>query len=183
LQGLGADRVCLDMHPQRDVLVLDTHHAHLPLAMREAYLSDLQAWVAVTCRAAARRVDNRAALGLIDTLFGRAPAADVSRWQSIGPHAALRRAHGLSDDAVSVLLLATAPRLWGTLSHVYAAICSGGYHFVLGAHVIGALLGDRRAVATELARTAPLVTHGLVTLRPTGAVMVSPEVVCRLAGT
>jgi len=173
------------MQTQRDVLYLDTQQAPLPLAMREAYLGDLQSWVIAMCRAAARRgaAADRCTVGLIDALYGRGGSeADILRWRSIGPHANLRREFGLSDDAVSILLLVTAPRLWGALAHVYAAIRlpTAG---VISQFLLATLMDSRTAVLTELAREAPLVRHGLVSIRPTGAIVASSTVVRQLAGT
>ena len=104
---------------RRDVLILDTRNTPLPRAMLDAYLDDLRSWISDLCRAAG----NGPALSLVDALHGpcSAPGA-FSRWDAIGPHAALRREYGLSRDALAILLVAAAPRLWGSLAHVYAAV-------------------------------------------------------------
>ena len=82
-------------------------------------------------------------------------------------------------DAIAILLVAAAPRLWGSLAHVYAAVTG---RVVIDEHVLARLLGDRSAVVRELARTAPLVAFGLINIRPTGAIVASAEAVGRLAG-
>jgi len=64
---------------------------------------------------------------------------------------------------------------------VYSAI-SVGRRGVPDRQVLGALLGDPVAVARELARTAPLVQTGLVTVQASGAVSVDRDLVRRLAG-
>lgn len=172
--------VCLDMHPCRDVLMLNTCEAPLPLAMHEAYLLDLQAWVVDACRKATRA--DRAATSLLDALFAHRSAASFARWASIGPHARLRRELGLSDDAIDILLLAAAPRMWGALTHVYAAIPPRVGVTIVNQHVLAALVGNRPGVLGELRRDAPLVARGLVSVRPTGSVVVSDHVIRRIAG-
>ena len=172
------------MQAQR-VIFLDTRHDQLPLAMREAYLADVQAWVLGTCRAAVRAggCSDRSALGLIEALYGqRSFEGSLARWRSIGPHASIRREFQLSDDAVSLMLLAAAPRLWGALTHVYAAICMPGRNFVVSPLLLSMLLGSRPATLRELSADAPLVKYGLIAIRPSGAILASSDVVCRLAG-
>lgn len=177
MQGLRAPCVCLVMQPtRRDVLILDTRTAPLPRAMLDTYLDDLRSWVSELCRAAG----NGPALSLVDALHGPSSAPGAfSRWDVIGPHAQLRREYGLSRDALAILLIAAAPRLWGSLAHVYTAVTG---RVVIDEHVLATLLGDRTAVVRELARSAPLVAFGLVTIRPTGAIVASAEAVGRLAG-
>jgi hypothetical protein len=164
------------MNARRDVVILDTRFSPLPHAMLDRYLADLRAWVAERCRAAG----GRAPLALIDALYadGGSPAG-FARWESIGPHAGLRREYGLSPDAVAILLVAAAPRMWGMFAHVYAAVAG---RVEVDANVLGVLLGDRAAAVRELDRSAPLVAFGLVSVRASGAVVPSAEVVCRLAG-
>jgi hypothetical protein len=163
------------------VLYLDTQHAQLPLAMREAYLADVQAWVAGMCRWAAR--NDRSTLGLIDALYGLSSSSErIARWRSIGPHASLRREFQLSDDAVSILLLACAPYLWGAMTHVYAAIARPIAGVLVNQHLLAALVEDRFIVLRELCREAPLVRNHLVRVRPTGAIVPSTDVLRRFAG-
>jgi hypothetical protein len=101
------------MEPAQRVVTLDTH-SHLPLAMHQLYLADVQAWVVATCR----RATNRLVGNMLDALFARGGCADLARWQWIGPHAALRSEYRLSQDAIAILLLAAAPKLWGNLSFI-----------------------------------------------------------------
>ena len=161
---------------RRDVLILDTRTTPLPRAMLDTYLDDLRSWVSDLCRAAG----SGPALSLVDALHGPCsePGA-FSRWDAIGPHATLRREYGLSRDALAILLVAAAPRLWGSLAHVYASVTG---RVVIDQHVLATLLGDRSAVIRELAPTAPLRAFGLITIRPTGALVASSEAVGRLAG-
>ena len=164
--------------PRRDVLLLDTRTTPLPRAMLDAYHADLRGWVAELCRAAGRGP----ALGLIDALYGERttlPGA-FARWDAIGPHAELRRQYGLSRDALAILLVAAAPRLWGPLAHVYAAV-TGRVH--TDEHALAMLLGDRSAILRELAPGAPLLAFELLARTPTGNLVASAEVVSRLAGT
>jgi hypothetical protein len=166
------------MEPQRDVLFLDTRYAPLPLAMRDQYLADVHGWVIGLCRAAAQ---DRATLSLIDGLYGNYVGAwDVARWRSIGPHASIRRELQLSDDAIAILLLTAAPKLWGALQHVYSAIVMPTCSYVVTQPLLAKLIDDRRAVLRELHRDAPLMRSKLVTMRPTGAIAANPAVVQRL---
>jgi len=162
------------MSMRRDVLLLDTRATPLPRAMLDAYLCDLRSWITDLCRAA----DRGAPLSLVDALYGppSTPGA-FARWDSIGPHAALRRQYGLSADALAILIIIAAPRLWGPLAHVYAAIAG---RVGIDEQVVAKLLGDRSAVLRELTRDAPLIAFGLVARRPTGELVASSEVVCRL---
>jgi hypothetical protein len=170
------------MHPHRDVLLLDTQHAQLPLAMREQYLVDLHAWVTDHCRAAARRGEGeRFAMPVIDALCGpAAPPIGFARWRSIGPHASLRREFGLSDDAVAIMLLVAAPRMWGALTHVYASLVRSFSGIVVSQQLLATLLDSRTMVLSELACQAPLIRNGLVSIRGNGAIVASGTVVRRL---
>ncbi|HEY5925108.1 MAG TPA: hypothetical protein VIV11_25675 [Kofleriaceae bacterium] len=171
------------MHTQREVLFLDTRHSPLPRAMREQYLLDLQGWVIAMCRLAVATHGDRVTLDLIQALYGAGGVAgDFTRWQSIGPHASIRREFQLSDDAVSILLLASAPRLWGALSHVYASITPSCL-FRLDQKLLELLLDDRAAVARELHRGAPLIRTKLVSVRSTGSIVPNGAVVRRLIGS
>jgi hypothetical protein len=171
-----------------DVLYLDTEHTPLPAAMRESYLSDVQAWVLDGCRRAIRAgvATGRIAPGvmsLCDALFGwPGPACKLDRWHSIGPHAALRRSANLSADAIAILLYAAAPELWSSMTFVYSAISMTG-RGVPDRQVLGALLGDPSAVASELKPSAPLVESGLIVAPAWGVVTVDREVIRRLSGS
>ncbi len=173
------------MVPQRDVLFLDTRFQPLPLAMREQYLADLQGWVVATCQMAAAARGDRSTLGLIQALFGACGhAGSFERWHSIGPHASIRREFQLSENAVATLLLASAPRLWGCMSHVYASMSMPNCRFVVDAAMMSMLLDDRDAAMRELHREAPLVRGQLVSIRAaTGAIVPASAVVRRLANT
>jgi hypothetical protein len=144
--------------------------------MLDAYHADLRAWVRDLCRAAG----HGPGIGLIDALYPATgePGAFV-RWDAIGPHASLRRTYDLSHDAVAILLLTAAPRMWGPFAHVYAAVTG---RVIVDEHVLARLLGDLGAVLRELARGAPLLAHKLVSRRPTGEIVASAEVLCRLTG-
>jgi hypothetical protein len=168
------------MQAHRDIVVLDTYRSKLPRAMQELYLNDLQAWVLDACRNA---TGSDATIGkMLDALFGqRGSSTGLSRWEFIGPHAALRSAYRLSRDAVTILLVAAAPKLWGNLAFVYDALSPSG-NGRADFNVLRRLLGDRIDLRRELAADAPLVAFGLVTVSPSGAVSVDSEVVCRLAG-
>ena len=170
------------MVPQRDVLFLDTRYQPLPLAMREQYLVDLQGWVIAMCQMAAAARGDRSTLALIQALFGACGhAGSFERWASIGPHASIRREFQLSDHAVSILLLASAPRLWGCMSHVYASVSMPSCRFVVDTNLVGVLLDDRDAAMRELHREAPLVRAQLVSVRAaTGAIVPASAVVRRL---
>src|SRR6267154_4616956 len=100
LQGLSADRVCLGMSTQQDVVIFDAAQLGLPFAMREAYHADLRAWVVACCREAIARDARprvRQAGALLDALCdGTGCAIGFARWSSIGPHATLRRELALS---------------------------------------------------------------------------------------
>lgn len=163
--------------PRRDVLLLDTRNTPLPRAMLDVYHADLRGWIAELCRAAG----HGPAVGLIDALYGErtSPSGAFARWDAIGPHAELRRQFNLSRDALAILLVAAAPRLWGPLAHVYAAV-TGRVH--TDEHMLAQLLGDRAAILRELAPGAPLLAFELVTRTPTGNLVASAEVVRRLAG-
>jgi hypothetical protein len=176
LQLSVAACVCSIMEPRRDVLVLDTRTTPLPRAMLDAYHADLRAWIRDLCRAVGRGPG----LGLIDALYPATsePGAFI-RWDAIGPHAMLRRQYQLSHDAIAILLVCAAPRMWGPFAHVYAAATG---RVTLDEHVLARLLGDRSAVLRELSSTAPLLTYRLVSRRPTGEIVASAEVLCRLAG-
>ncbi len=175
MQGLVAACVCLVMEPSRNVLVLDTRTTPLPPAMLDAYHADLRGWIRDLCRAAGASPS----MDLIEALYPTTTTPGAfARWHAIGPHAALRREYGLSNDAVAILLVAAAPRLWGPIAHVYAAATG---RVGIDEHVLAALL-DRGAVLRELAPGAPLLAYRLISRRPTGAIVASAEVVCRLAG-
>ncbi|HSN25438.1 MAG TPA: hypothetical protein VLT45_04110 [Kofleriaceae bacterium] len=164
--------------PRRDVLLLDTRNTPLPRAMLDVYHADLRGWIAELCRTAG----DGPALGLIDALYGERtmlPGA-FARWDAIGPHAELRRQFNLSRDALAILLVAAAPRLWGPLAHVYAAV-TGRVH--TDEHMLAQLLGDRAAIVRELAAGSPLLAFKLLARTPTGNLVASAEVVSRLAGT
>jgi hypothetical protein len=168
------------MQVHRDVVVLDTHRSKLPQAMQELYLADLQAWVLAACRnvsATDKPIGN-----MLEGLFERTESTGgLVRWQWIGPHAAVRDTHRLSQDAVMILLLAAAPKLWGNFAYVYDAISStsrGHADF----NLLRRLLGDRIDLRRELSADSPLVAFGLVKVSATGAVSVTSDVVCRLAG-
>jgi hypothetical protein len=162
---------------------IDFRHCQLPHAMQQQYLLDLQAWVADTCRAAIRcggAADRDTAEALLDGLFPSPGAgASFARWDAIGPHAAIARENGLSPDAVAILLLTAAPRMWGGLLHVYAAITG---RTAIDDHALAVLLRSQMTVVRELSREAPLVAFGVVSRRPTGSLTVNRDVVCRLAG-
>jgi len=167
------------MTPQRDLIFPGTGHGHLPLATREAYLADLQGWVLGMCRAAAKA--DYSTVRLIEGLFGTGgSAASLAPWHGNGPHASIRREFQLSEQAVQILLLAAAPYLWGSLTHVYAAI-TRPQSCLVGVRLLTELLGDRGAVMRELCREAPLVRHGLVRVHATGAIVASSPVIARLA--
>lgn len=179
LQGFGADCVCLGMH----AISIDFRQVHLPQTMQQQYLADLLAWVCDTCRAAIRCgevADREAAEALLDGLYTPPGAgAGFSRWDAIGPHAAVRREYGLSPDAVAILLLAAAPRMWGGLLHVYAAITGRA---TVDEHALATLMRSQVSVVRELSREAPLLAFGVMTRRPTGVLTVNHDVLCRLAG-
>lgn len=162
---------------------IDFRHAQLPQAMQQQYLVDLQGWISDTCRAAIRyggATDQETAEALLDALFPPAGAgAAFARWDAIGPHAGIARDNGLSPDAVAILLLAAAPRMWGGLLHVYAAITG---RTQVDEHAMATLMRSRMAALRELSREAPLLAFGGVARRPTGALTVNADVVCRLAG-
>lgn len=162
---------------------IDFRHVQLPHAMQQQYLVDLQAWVSDTCRAAIRcggAADRETAEALLDGLFPPAGAgASFARWDAIGPHAAIAREYGLSPDAVAILLLAAAPRMWGGLLHVYAAIAG---RTQIDEHALATLMRSRMAAVRELSREAPLLAFGVLARRPTGALTVNADVLCRLAG-
>jgi hypothetical protein len=165
------------MEPRRDVLVLDTRTTPLPRAMLDAYHDALRTWIRDLCATAG----GRRATELIDALYPTqaAPGA-LGRWDAIGPHACLRRHYNLSPDAVAILLVAAAPRMWAPFAHVYASITG---RVGLDERVLATLLGDRRAVLRELASTGPLLACKLLSRRSTGELTASAEVVCRLSGT
>jgi hypothetical protein len=113
-------------------------------------------------------------------LFPRAGAgADFARWDTIGPHASIAWDHGLSPDAVAILLLAAAPRMWGGLLHVYAAI-SGSV--AIDEQTLATPVRSRMALVRELSREAPLLAFGVLSRRPTGAIAVDLDILRRLAG-
>jgi hypothetical protein len=160
---------------------LDTRQGPLPRSMSQLYLADLQAWLADACRRAIRQhgTSDPSAPALLEALYGGGSSEGFARWGTIGPHVALRHEHRLSEDAMSLLLFAAAPKLWGGFAHVFAAITG---RLQLDQHTLAMLHGDRGAVVRELVRDAPLVAFGLVTVRPMGAIRASADVICRLAG-
>lgn len=163
------------MEPRRDVLVLDTRTTPLPRAMLDAYHAALRTWVRHLCANAG----GRHATDLIDALYPMQTNSALSQWDSIGPHAALARQYGLTSDAIAILLVASAPRMWAPFAHTYATATG---RTGIDEHVLARLLGDRRAVLRELASTAPLIAYKLVTRRATGELVASAEVLCRLSG-
>ena len=160
-------------------LIVDTHLAPLPAEMQDVYLSDYRAWVVEACRREAAR--NARALAILDALcVGTGSAARFRNWSAIGPHAALRREYGLSEDALAILLLCAAPQLWHALGHVYVTIAT--QRRGVDARLIGDLLANRCTVQRELAPDAPLLACGLVSQRSNHSLVVSRDGVLRLAG-
>jgi hypothetical protein len=162
-----------------NALIVDTHLAPLPAEMQDVYLSDFRAWVVAACRREAAR--NARALAILDALcVGSGSASRFRNWSAIGPHAALRREYGLSEDAVAILLLCAAPQLWHALGHVYVSIAT--QRRGVDARLLGDLLGDRCAVQRELSPDSPLLTCGVISQRSNHTFVVSRDIVLRLAG-
>ena len=154
-------------------------YVQLPLDMQELYLNDLQAWVMDACRNASGQT--RAA-NLLDALYHPTRSTTgLARWNAIGPHAALRAAYRLSNEAVSILLLAAAPQLWGGLAHIYAEVSPAG-HGHADVRLLRKLLGNDIDLGRELVSDAPLVAFGLVTRHSSGTITPSRDVIRRLAG-
>ncbi|HTR51792.1 MAG TPA: hypothetical protein VMJ10_13845 [Kofleriaceae bacterium] len=157
----------------------------LPLALRDSYLVDLLAWVAARCRdAIVRGMFAKPARALLDdAVAGLGPSCGLARWETLGPHAALRRELGLTLAATALLVVAAAPRLWSTIAIVYRM--AGARGPALDRKLAVALLGGDReaeaAVALELASDAPLVRSGALVVRGE-SIAASDAIVRRLAG-
>lgn len=179
----------------------------------KAYLADARAWVVSLCRTAfATALDTgrlvRAEPPELDAVLGdqRGRAADArtrarkleedatkrfSRWNRDGaPHVELAHELGLSPLAMSLLLLAAAPQIWGELAGAYGLCVADRARplvdELLLAHLLEADTPRRAAIGRELDQDAPLIFSGAVTLarglRPYGAISVHPTIARRLAG-
>ena len=176
------------------------------------YLRDLRAWVAAKCRTAIAVATDTGRLGadpaavleaLLAPTTGRTPdrvteARALEReaeqrfatWSDSAPHAQLARELGLSTSAMTLLVIAAAPHLWGDLARVYKMIAVDPGRALVDELLLGELLGAdaaaRALIARDLDPSAPLVRSGVLVLaggpRPDAAVTVHPLIVRRLAG-
>jgi hypothetical protein len=185
----------------------------LPPDKLEAYLADACTWVVSLCRTALATAHDSGRLGCaepaeLDTVLddhgGHAPSAlagareledaaalRFSRWDHRGaPHIELARELRLSPLAISLLLLAAAPQIWGELAHAYGLCVVDRSRPLVDELLLGHLLEadtrTRAAIGRELDPDAPLVASGAVTvargLRPYAAIAVHPAIARRLAG-
>jgi hypothetical protein len=185
----------------------------LPPDKLEAYLADARAWVVSLCRTALATAHDTGRLGgassaELDAILGDhgGHAADelarahkleedaaqrFSRWNRRGvPHVELARELRLSPMAMSLLLLAAAPQIWGELARVYGLCVADRARPLIDelllAHLLEADTPTRAAIGRELDEDAPLICRGAVTvargLRPYAAISVHPAIARRLVG-
>ena len=120
-----------------------------------------------------------------------AAAERFSRWNRAGvPHIEIARELELSPMALSLLVLAAAPQIWGELARAYG-LCTHDaarplVDELLLAHLLEADAATRAAIGRELDDDAPLIASGAVVmsrgLRPYAALTVHPAIARRLAG-
>jgi len=185
----------------------------LPPDKLEAYLADARAWVVSLCRTALATAHDTGRLGVaapadLDAILGDHGGHAVdelacahkleedatkrfSRWNRRGaPHVELARELRLSPMAMSLLLLAAAPQIWGELARAYGLCVADRARplvdELLLAHLLEADTPTRAAIGRELDEDAPLITRGAVTvargLRPYAAISVHPAIARRLVG-
>jgi AAA+ superfamily predicted ATPase len=159
-----------------------------------AYQADVFAWIVSLCRTALAGVTTPTRGGdRLDTTRAaeRDSAVRLARWGRPGaPHVELTRAFGLSPMALSVLMLAAAPQIWGELARTYRALAAGPGRSLIDELLIAQLLEAnllaRAAISRELDPEAPLVRQGLIIvaggLRPFAALSVHPVIARRIAG-
>jgi len=198
----------VSMHPEelpRDRLVrLRPEPLAPPLAGDDlaAYLDDTRALLVALCRRAlaeaagarsgAEPIDGRPAPAAAAARDAEAAARDRhARWWTRGaPHVELAVELGLSPTAMTILLIAAGPALWGELAPVYGVIADDSGRALCDEHlvtqVLGADVGARRAIAVELDADAPLVRHAVIMFgagrRPFRDIVVPDVVVRRLTG-
>jgi len=185
----------------------------LPPDKLEAYLADGRAWVVSLCRTALATAHDTGRLGgaapaEIDSVLGdhgghatdelvRAHQLEedatqrFSRWNRRGaPHVEIARELRLSPMAMSLLLLAAAPQIWGELARAYGLCVADRARplvdELLLAHLLEADTPTRAAIGRELDEDAPLIASGAVIvargLRPYAAISVHPAIARRLVG-
>jgi hypothetical protein len=160
-----------------------------PAALDE-YLSDTRAWIESLCATALV-----AASGPESTQAARerehAATERMARWnRRSAPHIEIARELGLSPTATTVLLLVSAPQIWGELAQVYGRCVADPARplvdELLLAHLLDAGTAARVAIARELDDDAPLIASGAIDLgrglRPYAALSAHPAIARRLAG-
>jgi len=120
-----------------------------------------------------------------------ARAAEASNGPGVSTMQALADEFELSPLARLLLLLIAGPALWGELARLYGILGNDEERPLVDEMLLVQILAgqfDRRDIARELDRDAPLVRHGFVKMgvgrmRPFLALVCEPVVHCLLLGT